>query len=103
EDGIRDRNVTGVQTCALPISCVAWGFWFFGLLPIFDYVHWIPATLAVAFLLVSLVLTFGAFGMWGTPTTGGRDYGEAYEESFSRSEERRGGKGCGVKWRAARR
>src|SRR5207249_6169129 len=21
EDGIRDRNVTGVQTCALPISC----------------------------------------------------------------------------------
>src|SRR5699024_12216637 len=23
EDGIRDRNVTGVQTCALPISCVA--------------------------------------------------------------------------------
>src|SRR5699024_11554873 len=23
EDGIRDRNVTGVQTCALPISCDA--------------------------------------------------------------------------------
>src|SRR5437868_7454669 len=23
EDGIRDRNVTGVQTCALPISCRA--------------------------------------------------------------------------------
>src|SRR5207249_5672483 len=23
EDGIRDRNVTGVQTCALPISYVA--------------------------------------------------------------------------------
>src|SRR5699024_5761733 len=22
EDGIRDRNVTGVQTCALPISCL---------------------------------------------------------------------------------
>src|SRR5699024_11648860 len=22
EDGIRDRNVTGVQTCALPISCI---------------------------------------------------------------------------------
>ncbi len=67
----------------LVLACVAWGFWFFGLLPIFDDVHWIPATLAVAFLLVSLVLTFGAFGMWGTPTTGGRDYGEAYEESFS--------------------
>src|SRR5207249_4506717 len=25
EDGIRDRNVTGVQTCALPISVVAFG------------------------------------------------------------------------------
>jgi len=25
EDGIRDRDVTGVQTCALPI-CV-WGMW----------------------------------------------------------------------------
>src|SRR5699024_12722264 len=25
EDGIRDRNVTGVQTCALPISCYAAG------------------------------------------------------------------------------
>ena len=22
EDGIRDRDVTGVQTCALPISCI---------------------------------------------------------------------------------
>src|SRR5207249_8116773 len=24
EDGIRDRNVTGVQTCALPISIAVW-------------------------------------------------------------------------------
>src|SRR5699024_11704329 len=24
EDGIRARNVTGVQTCALPISAVSW-------------------------------------------------------------------------------
>src|SRR5699024_1988303 len=24
EDGIRDRNVTGVQTCALPISPLGW-------------------------------------------------------------------------------
>src|SRR5699024_12185645 len=28
EDGIRDRNVTGVQTCALPISGYV-GFWSF--------------------------------------------------------------------------
>src|SRR5207249_9093933 len=26
EDGIRDRNVTGVQTCALPISLIAIDF-----------------------------------------------------------------------------
>ena len=24
EDGIRDRDVTGVQTCALPISITVW-------------------------------------------------------------------------------
>src|SRR6266704_5717037 len=29
EDGIRDRNVTGVQTCALPISAlvIRWNYW----------------------------------------------------------------------------
>src|SRR5699024_11446335 len=28
EDGIRDRNVTGVQTCALPICCAwRWDCW----------------------------------------------------------------------------
>src|SRR5699024_1581556 len=27
EDGIRDRNVTGVQTCALPISWNRWAEW----------------------------------------------------------------------------
>src|SRR5699024_11542053 len=49
EDGIRDRNVTGVQTCALPIStgapiCIliplsSWGAYVFSLLvqPINDY------------------------------------------------------------------
>src|SRR5699024_11569067 len=26
EDGIRDRNVTGVQTCALPISSSPWRY-----------------------------------------------------------------------------
>src|SRR5436305_7072164 len=26
EDGIRDADVTGVQTCALPISVSAWSF-----------------------------------------------------------------------------
>src|SRR5207249_8088149 len=29
EDGIRDRNVTGVQTCALPISCGSMVLFFF--------------------------------------------------------------------------
>src|SRR5699024_11631631 len=30
EDGIRDRSVTGVQTCALPISTRGWESLFFG-------------------------------------------------------------------------
>src|SRR5256885_9490979 len=29
EDGIRDYKVTGVQTCALPISLVGFGWWIF--------------------------------------------------------------------------
>src|SRR5699024_11996044 len=29
-DGIRDRNVTGVQTCALPISALPRTFWVAG-------------------------------------------------------------------------
>src|SRR5699024_865304 len=53
EDGIRDRNVTGVQTCALPISCEPpilrawwWPYWKPGfthhLLPVFRQVLPIP-------------------------------------------------------------
>ena len=29
EDGIRDRDVTGVQTCALPIFCGFFFLWIF--------------------------------------------------------------------------
>ena len=35
EDGIRDRNVTGVQTCALPISGVFYGLLGWKLNPMF--------------------------------------------------------------------
>src|SRR5437773_4017661 len=31
EDGIRDRDVTGVQTCALPISTAAFALWLPGI------------------------------------------------------------------------
>src|SRR5688500_20404597 len=34
EDGIRDYKVTGVQTCALPISIIAFGLFGFRLLPV---------------------------------------------------------------------
>ncbi|HLR55458.1 MAG TPA: hypothetical protein VK096_01720 [Actinomycetales bacterium] len=61
----------------------AWALWFFGLLPIFDDLRWIPATLAIAFLLVSAVVIFRAFGTWGTVISGARDYGEDYEQTFS--------------------
>src|SRR5207249_6871528 len=41
EDGIRDRNVTGVQTCALPISSIE------GLRPMLDpMAHKVTAALA---------------------------------------------------------
>src|SRR5437879_7422279 len=35
EDGIRDTSVTGVQTCALPISTL--GIWFASSLPVYMY------------------------------------------------------------------
>lgn len=61
----------------------SWAIWLLGLLPIFDGLHWIPATLAFAYLLVAAVVIFRAFGIWGTVMTGARSYGEDYEQTFS--------------------
>src|SRR5699024_11712320 len=86
EDGIRDRNVTGVQTCALPICAVnkqANGF----ILTVNDQ-------LIVA---ESLVVATGGLSI---PTLGGSPFGYQLAEQFGhkRSEERRVGKEWRARW-----
>src|SRR2546421_7977733 len=70
EDGIRDLIVTGVQTCALPISCVA--------------CRWIAA--ASLFSIISILLC----GSCRTQPAATR--------RKKRSEERRVGKECRSRW-----
>src|SRR5438067_6489756 len=74
EDGIRDRNVTGVQTCALPI-CMAQPI-FAGVVPVNGF---LVANNSSATLYVSDV---------GAATAGGASI------PIARSEERRVGKEC---------
>src|SRR5260370_24717481 len=86
EDGIRDSSVTGVQTCALPISSRA--------LRVADHIEagtvWIN--------------TYGMFDVsvpfGGRKQSGfGRELGEeALEPYLQRSEERRVGKECRSRW-----
>src|SRR5438067_7892745 len=83
EDGIRDRNVTGVQTCALPISVVVYSL-LFGWLSttVADYPPWLRFALGAAV----GVLYEGANLML------------LHIFSFPRSEERRVGKECRSRW-----
>src|SRR5207245_6420012 len=69
EDGIRDATVTGVQTCALPISK--------------------PSALATAFF---------ASGFGAPMETNWSRVGSAQQYQGSRSEERRVGKECRCRW-----
>src|SRR5207248_3915011 len=75
EDGIRDRTVTGVQTCALPIFDVA------------------PPLLELGVLVLQIeVRTF-------EPALGLREVlGHVVEGIDERSEERRVGKECRWRW-----
>src|SRR5207249_8654721 len=97
EDGIRDRNVTGVQTCALPIlkvettepSLVGWGC----------------ATFTQRALVVQT-----AVEQYLKPFLIGRNVDEiediwqsSYVSSYWRSEERRVGKECRSGWGGQRR
>src|SRR5207249_6767605 len=94
EDGIRDRNVTGVQTCALPIyreratrraDCAFW-------------LHLLAAPLIVHSLiwLVSPALTATSGAGRGGPSWQAMtpELAAAIVFIFSRSEERRVGKEC---------
>src|SRR5699024_11431060 len=78
EDGIRDRNVTGVQTCALPISSVS------------------DSRSAISFRVIASAVAVSA--MRGTL---GKRSASAdrpiYSGRKSRSEERRVGKECGAR------
>src|SRR2546427_5744823 len=86
EDGIRDLTVTGVQTCALPISRV--------LATLMEKARTVPD---------SYPLTLNAL-VTGCNQKSSRDpvmevsEGEAQEALDSRSEERRVGKECRSRW-----
>src|SRR5699024_11231282 len=93
EDGIRDRNVTGVQTCALPICTFTTGV-----------AALITVTAVVLTRLATILLTFRfrfcfrcwLLGRFGFFTTAEQRFQCA--EEAARSEERRVGKA----WRARR-
>src|SRR3989442_6148396 len=81
EDGIRDADVTGVQTCALPISYV---------LPVVHRALAINPQLKIM------------ASPWSPPgwmkTTGSLIQGTLRPEAYGRSEERRVGKECRSRW-----
>src|SRR5437667_2831872 len=86
EDGIRDRDVTGVQTCALPI-----------------YLHTIGTKVSKIELTVpygadvEVQLSMSIFDIMGQ--RGFRDLvKETYYHGAQRSEERRVGKECRSRW-----
>src|SRR2546428_9997636 len=79
EDGIRDLIVTGVQTCALPISFwMGWLDWDCGIVP--------------------KCPTVRGSGKSARPPTSRCGVGGAAARSGSRSEERRVGKECRSRW-----
>jgi hypothetical protein len=87
------RRAAGIIVAAhLAPAPVMLAIWAFGLLPIFDDLHWIPAWIAIAFGIVSVLGLIRWFGMWGTMATGLADHGEEYMETFSP------GVGYGLGW-----
>src|SRR5437868_14745624 len=82
EDGIRDRNVTGVQTCALPISC--------------------SYSREKLHVLTSIDTDKSDMSTWHVRPD--NDYATSWIKSygkgrvFNRSEERRVGKECRSRW-----
>src|SRR5205085_4339455 len=88
EDGIRDLTVTGVQTCALPISI--WWFYLFWLPKFLDARFGLKLSQLIAPLVVIyLIADVGSiFGGWLSGALIKR----------GRSEERRVGKECRSGW-----
>src|SRR5207253_7410850 len=85
EDGIRDGHVTGVQTCALPISAL-----------VRLTVPSVPATLSYLWVTIGFVISVSVglfFGYYPANLAANLDP--------IRSEERRVGKGCRCWWWSA--
>src|SRR5205085_5785648 len=92
EDGIRDLTVTGVQTCALPIS--------FGIKPLYYADDGLTVRFASQ---VKALLKGGAIDAAPEPagSVGFLIWGSVPEPfTLYRSEERRVGKECRCRWRA---
>src|SRR2546430_5557812 len=85
EDGIRDLTVTGVQTCALPISL--------GKEPIIVY-----DSPGFASSRLGLALGLEAMRMLEQGVASAEDIDKAMELGYNRSEERRVGKECRSRW-----
>src|SRR5207249_5660613 len=94
EDGIRDRNVTGVQTCALPILSASVPF-AFGIAALASGQlgdQWIRSVRRWALFSWSFLTLGNLLGArWAYEVLGWGGY-------WARSEERRVGKECGVWW-----
>src|SRR2546430_9993073 len=84
EDGIRDLTVTGVQTCALPISVSAGNFALSHLWACLRSFPTPPCALGLLRLLGHLLRISARFG--------------TRSNTFRRSEERRVGKECRSRW-----
>src|SRR5437763_13855284 len=80
EDGIRDTSVTGVQTCALPISLSLHAY----------IVQWLCHERNAAVRMMTVVTT----GAMRSPSR----FGAVNRENSLRSEERRVGKECRSRW-----
>src|SRR5699024_12214410 len=83
EDGIRDRNVTGVQTCALPISPAA---------------HARRGAAGTGRPSPGAEVERGAHARHGCADRGGAGLAGPPRGRVPRSEERRGGKGRRSRW-----
>src|SRR5207249_6867600 len=82
EDGIRDRNVTGVLTCALPISMIE------------KVIAWSIRRRELVALGALFVLVAGIWLLRTMPVDAIPDLSDTQVIVYSRSEERRVGKEC---------
>src|SRR5438093_12245787 len=92
EDGIRDWSVTGVQTCALPISVIL-------------MVSGAAAAAAYLVLTSSVVVSIRSWSFGWLPKKKVSRLPRSFDSAWRswRSEERRVGKECRVRWAAEHR